>query len=156
MIKYKYLLTASLLLAGINQSVLAQKADTIISLNTKQPINIGFGKQPLRYVTSSISTVSGEDLQKSFNTNLGNRLYGRLPGLTVSQGNNEPGINSPTVYGRGRSTFGPGTNVLVIIDGFLGEYTQLVPEEIEEISLLKDASATAVYGSRAANGVLLV
>ncbi|MEJ7768692.1 MAG: SusC/RagA family TonB-linked outer membrane protein, partial [Chitinophagaceae bacterium] len=109
-----------------------------------------------RILTSAVSTVKGIGLQKTFNTNFSNTLYGRLPGLTVNQGNNEPGINSPSLAGRGTTTFGRGSNLLVIVDGFLGEFTQFVPEEVEEISLLKDAAATAIYGSRGANGVLLV
>ncbi len=157
MIKYRKLFAAALALAGLQTAAQAQPADTALTtLNSQAIVNIGFQKQPARYVSSAISSVRGDNLQKTFNTNLGNTLYGRLPGLTVSQGNNEPGINAPSIAVRGRSTYGPGTGVLVIVDGFLGEYTQLVPEEIEEITLLKDASATAIYGSRGANGVLLV
>ena len=153
----KKMMGAALLLMCMSELSMAQQTDTVLSPLVKQAeVHIGFAKQPLRFVTSAISTVRAAELQKTFNTNLGNTLYGRIAGLTVSQGNNEAGINSPTLIGRGRSTFGPGTGVLIIIDGFLGDYTQLVPEEIEEISLLKDASATAIYGSRGANGVLLV
>jgi len=154
----KKLLFAFLLFAVINKSANAQNSsDTItVDLKDQTSVNIGFGKQPAQIITSAISTVKGHVLQKAFNTNLGNTLYGRIAGLTVNQGNNEPGDNSPSLAGRGRNTYGPGTNLLIIVDGFLGDYKQLIPEEIEEISLLKDAAATAVYGSRAANGVLLV
>lgn len=155
---YKNLLPALLLFAGTVTILNAQtRRDTsIIQINEEPIINIGFGKQPVKIVTGSISTVKGVDLQNNFNTNFGNRLYGRLAGLTVAQAGNEPGNNSPNINGRGISTFGPGNKVLIVVDGFIGDYEQLVPEEIEEISLLKDASATAIYGSRGANGVLLV
>ncbi|MBC8033738.1 MAG: TonB-dependent receptor [Chitinophagaceae bacterium] len=136
----------------------AQKiADSAVIILQDEPIiNIGFSKQPVRVLTSAISTVKGSDLTKNFNTNLGNTLYGRIAGLTVRQAGNEPGRNAPTINGRGVNTFGPGSKVLIIIDGFIGDYEQMLAEEIEEISFLKDASATAIYGSRAANGVLLV
>jgi len=156
--KYKKLLLAFLLVAGVSEiSNAQQKVDSLIIVDRDRPtINIGYARQPTLFLTSAVSTVKGIDLQKTFNTNVGNTLYGRLPGLTVGQGNNEPGINDPSLSGRGRGTYGPGTGLLIIVDGFLGDYTQLVPEEIEEVSLLKDASATAIYGSRGANGVLLV
>lgn len=119
-------------------------------------LHIGFAKQPSRFTSASISTVKGSELQRSFQTNLGSTLFGRIPGLTVMAGSNEPGANAPAINGRGIGTLGTGRNLLIIVDGFIGDYNQLVAEEVEEISLLKDASATAIYGSRAANGVLLV
>ncbi len=155
---YKKLLLALLITGGAGNATIAQQQQTpaLLFSGDTAVVNIGYAKQSKRYTTSSISTVKGIDLQKTFNTNVANTLYGRLAGLTVAQGNNESGINSPSLAGRGISTFGPGNNLLVIVDGFLGDFTQLVPEEIEEVSLLKDASATAIYGSRGANGVLLV
>jgi TonB-linked SusC/RagA family outer membrane protein len=117
---------------------------------------IGFGKQSKRIITSAISTVKGSELRKPFTNSIANTLAGRLPGLTVNVGSNDPGSASPTLYVRGINTYGFSASPLIIIDGFLGDYTQLVPEEIEEISVLKDASATAVYGMRGANGVVQV
>ncbi len=118
--------------------------------------SIAYGQQPAWKITSALSTVMGSDLQKNFTTNLANTLYGRLPGLTVQQNGDEPGDDSPTLIGRGINTFGPGRNVLVMVDGFESTFGQLMPDEIESVSLLKDASATAIYGLRGANGVLLV
>lgn len=118
---------------------------------------IAYGRQPLWKTTGAISTVTGSDLQKNFTTNLANTLFGRLPGLTMQQSTGEPGNDSPTLIARGINTFGnAGRNVLIMVDGFENTYEQLVPDEIESISLLKDASATAIYGLRGANGVLLV
>jgi TonB-linked SusC/RagA family outer membrane protein len=125
-----------------------QKQDTIR--------NIPYGTQPSWAVSGSISTVSGEELQKTFAPNLGNALFGRLPGLTVLQNGSEPGLDSPGLMIRGTGTFGSGKNVLVIVDGVESPYAQLVAEEIDNITVLKDASATAMYGSKGANGVLLV
>ncbi len=117
---------------------------------------IAYGVQPAWKVTGALSTVGGSDLQKNFTTNLANTLFGRIPGLTVGQNGGEPGNDSPSLTGRGVGTFGPGRNLLVMVDGFESPFEQLSPDEIESISLLKDASATAIYGLRGANGVLLV
>ncbi|MBC7889659.1 MAG: TonB-dependent receptor [Ferruginibacter sp.] len=153
---YQKLFFAYTLFAGLSEGLIAQKRPDTLVIGETLITNIGYAKQPTRYVTSAISTVKGSELQKTFNTNIANTLYGRIAGLTVNQGGNEPGANAPSLAGRGRNTFGPGDNMLVMIDGFPGDLNQLVPDEIEEISLLKDASATAIYGSRGANGVILV
>lgn len=126
--------------------------------------NIAFGTQPAQQVTGAISTVTGASLEKNFNLNLGNTLFGRLPGVTTTQGGSEPGQGVPNLYVRGINTFGGASNSpLYIIDGFISNgvgssntFMQLIPEEIETISVLKDASATALYGARGANGVILV
>ncbi len=121
--------------------------------------HVAYGSKPLWMVTEAISTVKGSELSKSFTSNVTNSLYGRIPGLTVRQGSGEPGMDSPTLNARGVNTFGSGRDVLVIVDGFqttLSYLEQLTSQEIESIVLLKDASATALYGNRAANGVLQV
>jgi len=155
-----------LLTAGGIRTALAQQAPkdslTEVQIVSRHYLNqnteraIGYGSQLAWRVTGALSTVSGDDLQKNFTTNLANTLFGRLPGLTVQQNGGEPGSDSPSILSRGIGTFNAGRNVLVMVDGFEGSYEQLVPSEIESISLLKDASATAIYGLRGANGVLLV
>src|SRR5215210_604702 len=121
-------------------------ADSVLNLaNKKGEKYIGYGKQPENIITSAISAVKGTELRKSFTNNISNTFYGRFAGLTVNQGGNEPGANSSTPYIRGVNTFGFSQAPVVIIDGFLGDYSQMIPEEIEEISVLKDASATAIY-----------
>lgn len=117
---------------------------------------IGYGFQPGWLITGAQSSVSGRDLEKSFTSNLGTALFGRISGLTVMQDNNEPGMETPQLLARGIGTFGPNQEVLVMVDGFESSFANLTPQEIESITLLKDAGATAVYGSRGANGVLLV
>jgi len=131
--------------------------DTVLLIKTpSKEKNIGFAKQQEEIITSAISTRKGTELRGAFTNNIGNTLYGRFPGLTVNQGGNEPGSNNAGLFIRGANTFGLSQAPLIIIDGFIGDFTQLVPEEIEEISILKDASATAIYGMRGANGVVLV
>ncbi len=120
-------------------------------------IHIGYGTQDARQSTSSISAVSGSELRETFVPNVANALYGRIPGLMVVQRGNEPGNDSPALYARGLQTFGEaGTAPLIVVDGIESSFEQMSSYEIESISLLKDASATAIFGSRGANGVLLV
>ena len=161
--KYYYTIGLLLLLgSGFSQATWAQTAPTD-SLATVLPVSqldyprpIAYGVQPAWKVTSAVSSVSGNDLRKNFTTNLGNTLFGRIPGLGVSQGGGEPGNDSPGLRARGINTYGSGRNMLILVDGYESSYEQLVPDEIETVSLLKDASATAIYGLRGANGVLLI
>lgn len=132
----------------------AQDADTVKS--KQEIINIGYGAQPEWMVSGAVSCVKGNELQKNFTPDLGNTLYGRLPGLDVSQGNGEPGLQSPTLRIRGTGTFGTGDNILVLVDGYELPFGTMVPDEIESVTVLKDAAATAIYGSKGANGVMLV
>jgi TonB-linked SusC/RagA family outer membrane protein len=157
---YKTWLLFLPLYMGLNTHISAQQtaaSDTATTVldKTNEQTAIGYGKQPTWMVSSAISTVKGSELQKSFASNLTNTLYGRLRGLTVGQGNGEPGNDGASLNARGLGTY-VNNNVLVMIDGFENNLSQLVPDEIETISLLKDASAVAIYGSRGANGVLLV
>ncbi len=135
--------------------ILAQMEDTIHNPSGNNVRHIAYGSQEEWKRTAAISEAKGKELEKSFTSNLGNTLFGRIPGLTVMQGSSEPGQQSPAYYSRGLGTFGV-NDMLIIVDGFEGSLEQFIPEEIESVSLLKDASATAIYGSRGANGVLLV
>lgn len=166
-LKYnKYLLITALYFLGVESLGYAQqkekkaaKAMEVVpdSLSDKDLRFIGYGMQDSVIISSAISTIKGEALLKNFNTNTANKLYGLLPGITVNQGGNESGFNSPSISGRGVGTYkGNSTSPLIMVDGFLGSFENIVPEEIEEISFLKDASATAIYGFRGANGVLLI
>jgi TonB-linked SusC/RagA family outer membrane protein len=127
-----------------------QKLDSLQHDN----VNVAFGEQSYNSVTSAISTIYAADLTKRVTPMVGNALVGRLPGLFVRQTSGAPG-SVPSLTIRGRSTFNA-TNPLVIVDGFRAEYNQLSLYEIESVSVLKDASATVLYGMDAANGVLLV
>ncbi len=116
---------------------------------------VGYGKQKKLTLTGAVVDIKGAEMVKSPNTNIANSLAGRLPGVIVNNRSGEPGRDEPSILIRGRSTTG-NSSPLVIIDGVersgLG---QLNPNDIESISVLKDASA-AIYGARAANGVILV
>lgn len=123
----------------------------------KPAVNIAYGIQPDWMVTGAVSNVKGSDIQSPFTPNFPGRLYGRIPGLSVYPGGSEAGNENTSVFSRGINTFGVGgTGMLILVDGIQANYADLVPEEVESVTLLKDASATAMYGSRAANGVLLI
>ncbi|WP_077920073.1 TonB-dependent receptor [Spirosoma sp. 209] len=159
-----FALTAPALQAQQGVDMPVPTLDTIAPYTKPASRAIGYGTQPVSHVTSAISTVYGVDLEKNFTLNLGNTLYGRLPGLSVTQGGSEPGAATPGLFVRGVNTFGGAGNApLYVIDGYISNgsgtsnaFMQLIPEEIETITVLKDASATAIYGARGANGVVLV
>lgn len=112
-------------------------------------IVVGYGTQRKGSIVGSVANVTGDIIAKAPVSDLSNSLAGRLPGLRVVTRSGEPGYNASEIDVRG---FG---NALVIVDGVPSDFTQLDPNEIESISVLKDASA-AVYGVKAANGVILV
>lgn len=131
--------------------------DTLV-YNNDDTLHLGYNHSlPKWMITNSVSSISFENFDNSFTTNLGNKLHGRLPGLTVLQTNNEPGLDTPELFSRGLGTFlSAGNNILVVVDGFQSFYEQLMPEEIESVTLLKDAASTIIYGMKGANGVLLI
>jgi TonB-linked SusC/RagA family outer membrane protein len=118
-------------------------------------LDVAYGRQTSESVTSAISTVYGAEMRKTFTPTLSNTLYGRLSGLTVMSGSGEPGYDAPSMLVRGMGTFN-GSGMLIIVDGFEASFDNLSVEEIESVSVLKDAAAVALYGIRGANGVLLV
>ena len=120
-------------------------------------IVVGYGTQKKETVTGSISQVKGSDLVKSPQPNLSNALAGRFSGVVISNRGGEPGYDGSSITIRGQATTGS-NSVLVVVDGVPGQVgglERLDPNDIESISVLKDASA-AIYGNRAANGVILV
>ncbi len=120
----------------------------------QEVVVIGYGTQKKVNLTGSVASVEGKELLKTPATNITNSLVGRLPGLIAVNGNGKPGAGS-SISIRGASTFGD-NSALIVVDGIIRTFDQIDPNEVESISILKDASATAVYGSRAANGVILV
>ena len=117
---------------------------------------IGYGSISRKDVTSSISTVKSKDLNVGAYTDPGQLLQGEVPGLVIVQ-NSDPngGVNSLTL--RGASTLNGSTSPLYVVDGIPGVNLNLIsPNDIESIDVLRDASATAIYGSKAANGVIMV
>lgn len=117
---------------------------------------IGYGTMKKKDLTGSITTVNSKDLNVGSYTDPGQLLQGKVPGLVVVQ-NSDPngGVNSMTL--RGASTLNGSTEPLYVVDGIPGVNLNLIPpSDIESIDVLRDASATAIYGSKAANGVIIV
>ncbi len=117
---------------------------------------IGYGAQRKADVTSSVTTVKSEDFVQGPVTDAGELLKGKVAGLSVSNPSGDPNAQSQIIL-RGTNTIGgANTGVLVIIDGVPGDLLTVAPEDIAEISVLKDASATAIYGVNGANGVIII
>lgn len=116
---------------------------------------IGYGQQRKVTLTGSVSNVDGKELLKSPAPSLGNALSGKLPGMQSVQYSGVPGGDDPVIRVRGIGTFNS-AEPLVLVDGVERAFSQIDPNEVQDISILKDASATAVFGVRGANGVILV
>ena len=116
---------------------------------------VGFGTQKRANVTGAVSTVSGEDLARRPVTNTASALQGTTPGLSIKNNGGAPGDESTTIRIRGVGTLN-NSNPLVLIDGVEQSLSTVEPSNIESITVLKDAASSAIYGSRAANGVILV
>lgn len=116
---------------------------------------VGFGTQKKQSVTGSISTISTSEMKKVSTPSLSNALAGKLPGILSRQSSGEPGYDAASLYIRGFGTLG-NNSPLILVDGVERDLNNISPEVIESFSILKDASATAVYGVRGANGVILI
>lgn len=121
----------------------------------EETVIVGMGTQRKVSVVGAIASVDVGELQVPA-TSMNNILGGRVPGVISVQNSGEPGKNIAEFWVRGIGTFGASSGALVLIDGLEGVLSQVDPADIESFSILKDASATAVYGVRGANGVVLV
>ncbi|MDR3188284.1 MAG: TonB-dependent receptor [Prevotellaceae bacterium] len=117
---------------------------------------VGYGAQKKESVVGAISQVSSGELMKSPVANISQAITGKIPGLITSQTSGAPGSDDALVFIRGRATFSGDAQPLILVDGVERAFSQITPDDIETISVLKDASATAVYGVRGANGVILI
>ena len=136
------------------------KKDLVITMKPKtdeleEVTVVAFAKQKKESVIGSITTLNPSEL-KVPSSNLTTAMAGRLSGVIAYQRSGEPGKDFSEFWVRGISTFGAGAGALVLIDGIEGNLNTLDPEDIDSFSILKDASSTAVYGVRGANGVVLV
>jgi TonB-linked SusC/RagA family outer membrane protein len=125
------------------------------AIGIEEVVAVGYGTQKKVNLTGAVGTVSSEVLTVSVPTNTVAALQGRLPGVTITQTSGQPGTEDVSVLIRGMGTMnfaGP----MVIVDGIESAMGGISPGDIESVSVLKDASSAAIYGSRAANGVILV
>lgn len=123
----------------------------------EEVVVIAYGTQNKGLVTSAISSVATEELLKSPVNSVTNMLAGNLPGVSSVQSSGQPGKDAADIYIRGSGSLNNSlAKPLILVDGVERDFSQIDPNEIESISVLKDASSTAVFGVRGANGVVLV
>ena len=120
-----------------------------------ESVVVAYGSQNKVTITGAVTAVGGDALMKSPVPNVANALQGNLPGVSAVQPSGMPGADEPVIRIRGVGSLNS-AEPLVLVDGVERPFSQLDPNEIESISVLKDASATAVFGVRGANGVILV
>lgn len=125
------------------------------TVGIEEVVAVGYGTQKKADMTGSVSTVKGGELVKAPSPNLATSLTGKMTGVITTQHTGEPGKDDPTFFIRGKSTFGDNT-ALILVDGVERSLNRLNPNEIESVTILKDAASAAVYGARAANGVILI
>ncbi len=116
---------------------------------------VGYGTQKKANLTGAVSTVSLPEMEKRTVASTSLALQGLVPGVTVTQRSGKPGGDGGVISVRGKTTLG-NNDVLVLIDGVESNINSIDPKSIESISVLKDAASAAIYGSRAANGVILI
>ena len=150
-------------LGYVSQEV-AVNSNNVININLEpdtksleEVVVVGYGVQKKINVTGAVAAVDGDVLVRRPVTNSASMLQGQLPGVRVVQNSGQPGDEGIGIQVRGPGTFsGAGSNPLVLIDGVEGSLSDIDPNDIENVSVLKDAASASIYGSRAANGVILI
>ncbi|MBS1558814.1 MAG: SusC/RagA family TonB-linked outer membrane protein [Bacteroidetes bacterium] len=134
-----------------------------ISINMKtdniqlnEVVVVGYGEQSRRNITNAVSKLDNQVLASAPRSNIGSALQGTLPGLQVVNTSGTPGSTPYIVLRGGANINGAPLAPLVIVDGIIRAYNDIAPEDIASVQILKDASATAIYGARANNGVMLI
>jgi len=126
------------------------------STDLEAVVVVGFGTQRKENLTGAVASIQMSDVVESRPiTSLSAGLAGQAPGLSVTQGSGRPGSDGGTLRVRGQGTLN-NANPLVVIDGVVGDMNLINPQDVESISVLKDAASASIYGSRAANGVILI
>ncbi|MGN0069818.1 MAG: SusC/RagA family TonB-linked outer membrane protein [Prevotella sp.] len=147
------------------QEIIVKGDKTVINVTMKEEavnalddvVVTGMGTQKKLTVTGAITNVDMGDLKHFSTSNLTNTLAGNVPGIMAYQSSGQPGKNTSEFWIRGISTFGAGTSAYILVDGFERDnIDDIAIEDIATFSVLKDASATAIYGSKGANGVVLI
>lgn len=134
------------------------KINVVLSSNIKgldEVVVVAFGTQKKESVTGAIASIQTKEIKQSPAANLAVTLAGRLPGLTAIQKSGEPGRDLTQLFIRGQGTINA-QSPIVLVDGVERELTYIDPNEVESVTILKDASSTALFGVRGANGVILV
>ncbi|MCX6219653.1 MAG: TonB-dependent receptor [Bacteroidia bacterium] len=145
--------TQEILVSGkstINVTILEE------TIGLDEVVAVGYGTQRKMNLTGSVSAVSSESLASRPQTNASNLLQGRVAGLNVTQPTGQPGVDDGIYQIRGLGSFGASSDPLILVDGVVGTLSNVAPNDIGNITVLKDAASASIYGARAANGVILV
>ena len=126
------------------------------TVGLEEVVVIGYGSQRKVDLTGSVETIKSTEIVKQPVAQVSQALVGLTPGLTAIQSSGQPGSDNSTLRIRGIGSIGASNDPLILIDGVAGDINDLNPNDIDNISVLKDAAAAAIYGSRASNGVILV
>ncbi len=128
-----------------------------IASKLQEVVVVGYGTQKKVNLTGSVSSISANELESRPITQASQALAGLATGVTVSQGSGRPGNDGSSITVRGLGTFSnAGTDALVLVDGLASSINDVDPNNIKSISVLKDAASASIYGTRAANGVILI
>jgi TonB-linked SusC/RagA family outer membrane protein len=128
---------------------------TVSAIGLEEVVVIGYGTQKKVNLTGSLSTISVKEIGARPNTNVSSALQGTMPGVTVIVNTGQPGKDQGIIRVRGIGTLG-NSNAMVMVDGIVSSLNDINPDDIESITVLKDAASAAIYGSRASNGVILI
>lgn len=134
-------------------NVTMEEAETSI---LEEVVVTGTGTQKRLTLTGAVTTVNVDDLKSNPTSSVSNALAGNVPGVMAMMQSGQPGRNISEFWIRGISTFGGGTGALVLVDNIERDLNEINIEDIESFTVLKDAAVTAIYGSRGANGVILI
>lgn len=121
-----------------------------------EAVVVAGGYQRKASVVGAVTSIKMDELKASSTSSISNSLAGNVPGIIAVQRSGEPGKDASEFWIRGISTFGANASALVLVDGIERDFNEINVEDIESFSVLKDASATAIYGQRGANGVVLI
>ena len=148
----------------IDESYVINRNNMVLNIVLKEDsktldevVVVGYGTQKKVNLTGAVSAVKGEEIARRPVANASVLLQGQIPGLRINQGTGQPGEESVTMRVRGQGTYSSaGSDPMVLINGVAGDISTLDPSVIESVSVLKDAASAAIYGARAANGVILI
>lgn len=126
------------------------------ALNLDEVVVVGYGTQKKANLTGSVASIKGDEALTRNTVSLSSALVGTMPGVTVQQGSGQPGDDGASIRIRGIGSINAGSDPMVLVDGLEVSINQIDPSTIETITTLKDAASASIYGSRAANGVILI
>ncbi|HEY1115580.1 MAG TPA: TonB-dependent receptor [Chitinophagaceae bacterium] len=147
---------------GTREVALGNRTEVNVALESdaqtlSDVVVVGYGTQKRSQVIGSVSQVGAKEINDRTTPQLQQALTGQLAGVTVIQRSGQPGAPGGSIQIRGIGSFGAGTAPLILVDGIpVGSMNDVDPNDVENISVLKDASSSAIYGSRASNGVILI